>query len=168
MGCSCTGSNGTKAKFGLRLVGVCWGAGIGDAGGVVSEEIMLEGDGVFRIAVFMPDVASVGIDGGCAGSAGVAVVSVGSDKSGVPLDAGVPDSEGSADGGRRGSSRIGTESRYGRISGSTADAESSRFFHFDGVSEGAVANRETGNAGLVDEDARGGEVERGIEVVENG
>ena len=45
--------------------------------------------------------------------------------------------------GSSGNSRMGTESRYGRIAGSTS-AVSSRFFHFEGVKDGAAAKRETG------------------------
>lgn len=40
---------------------------------------------------------------------------------------------------------MGTDSKKGRIAGSTADADSSRFFHREGVSEGAVAKRDMGN-----------------------
>lgn len=40
---------------------------------------------------------------------------------------------------------MGTEPKNGRISRSTSH-DMSRFFHLDGVAEGMVAKRETGNA----------------------
>lgn len=148
---SCTGNKGTKVKLGLRLVGVCSGAGMGDDGGVVSDarRFARADDDVFMLCT-----GGTGTDGDCNSSAGVAAVLVCFDdaESGTGHCAGVPIWDDSPDGERRGSKRIGTESRYGRISGSTAERESSRFFHFDGVSEGAVANRDMGNAGLDDDD----------------
>ena len=62
------------------------------------------GEGVFE------DSGST-VSGGLTGSAGVAVVAVHSDDSDAALEAGVPDSDVSCDGGSRGSKRIGTESR---------------------------------------------------------
>lgn len=64
--------------------------------------------------------------------------------------------EGSADEGSRGSSCMGTESRYGSISRSTS-REASRFFHFEGVADGIVANRDTGN-GADEEEGTGDDV----------
>jgi hypothetical protein len=61
-----------------------------------------------------------------------------------PLDEGHSSGQGSLDGGRRGSSWIGTEPKNGRISRSTSH-DMSRFFHLDGVAEGIEAKREIGN-----------------------
>lgn len=96
---SCTGSRGTKAKLGLRLVGVCCSGGVsmGVDGGVTMER---ELDG----GALIGGTADAG-EGGCVGSAGVTVVVVGRDESGVP------DRDASCDGGRRGRRRMGTESR---------------------------------------------------------
>ena len=56
--------------------------------------------------------------------------------------------------GRRGSRRMGTASRYGRISGSTSALRGSeRFFHLDGVWDAVDANLDTGKGGLEDEGA---------------
>ena len=150
---SCTGSKGKKVKLGLRRVGVCcWGVGIGDERGVIM------GGSRILVGGLIVDAGGAGPDG-CVGSAGVVAVAV--DESGV----GVLVSETSCEGGRRGRRRIGTESKYGRIVGSTADADSSRFFHRDGVRDGAAAKREMGNGGF---DCEGGDIERGIDVDENG
>ena len=150
---SCTGNSGKKAKFGLRRGGTwCCGVGMGDGRGVMVVGRVIEVGGFIGI------VGGTRALGDCAGSAGVAVDDVLDDWG--ALDAGV-----SCDGGRRGSRRIGTESRYGKISGSTVERESSRFFHLEGVREGAAAKREMGNGGF---DCDGGEMERGILVEVNG
>ena len=57
---------------------------------------------------------------------------------------------------------MGTDSRYGSIAGSTF-AESSRFFHFEGVRDGEAAKRDMGKAHPDDDE--GGEQEPGMEVV---
>lgn len=139
---SWTGKSGTKEKFGLRLVGVefCEEVGgwiAGDGRGVgVDPECDREVTG------------GSGNEGACSGYEEV-LFSLAS------VDAV----------GNSGSRRIGTESRYGRISGSTF-AESSRFFHLEGTRDGVAASREIGNGGAVDD--AGGAEEPGMDVVENG
>ncbi len=155
-------------KLALDRVGVCcWGEGGDGDDAWISEErvVVVELEGDCRVIA-----GSKGADAGH----GERVVSVGFDATvfdAVAFDSATFDEEGgggallldeSRDGGSSGKSRIGTDSRYGRISGSML-AESSRFFHREGVRDGEEARREIGN-GWPGE-ARGGEFDLGTEVV---